>query len=208
MTDSTTDGPADRPVDPGPPRRRDAARTRALLLETARRRFSRDGYAATTVRDLADEAGVNVALISRYFESKEGLFEACLAAAVQELSQSASAVSGRADVGRSMARQATARTPDGGPDETLLLLLRSSGDERAEAMRLGVLRSFGERLAVLGGWTPGDPDPERRQLRAQLCLSTVVGMVVLRSSRLEPLGSAGEDELALPLQDVVDALLG
>ena len=67
------------------PRRRDAASTRQLLLDAARRRFARDGYAATTVRDIADDAGVNVALISRYFDSKEGLFEACLAAAVDEL---------------------------------------------------------------------------------------------------------------------------
>src|SRR5687768_16792368 len=58
--------------------RRDAARTRRRLLEAARRRFARDGYATSTVRDIADDAGVNVALISRYFTSKEGLFEACL----------------------------------------------------------------------------------------------------------------------------------
>ncbi len=60
------------------PRRRDAAETRNLLLTAARSRFAANGYTATTVREIADDAGVNVSLISRYFSSKEGLFEACL----------------------------------------------------------------------------------------------------------------------------------
>ena len=66
-------------------RARDAVNTRRLLLEAARRRFAHDGYGATTSRDIAADAGVNVALINRYFVSKEGLFEACLARTVQEL---------------------------------------------------------------------------------------------------------------------------
>src|ERR1700744_3072446 len=59
-------------------RHRDADETRQRLLQAARQRFAQDGYAATTVRDIAMEAGVNVALINRYFTSKEGLFEAYL----------------------------------------------------------------------------------------------------------------------------------
>ncbi|GAA3163585.1 TetR family transcriptional regulator [Nonomuraea salmonea] len=66
-------------------RRRDAARTRQRLLDAALKRFAHDGYAATTVRDITDDAGVNVALVNRYFQSKEGLFEACLEAASEEL---------------------------------------------------------------------------------------------------------------------------
>ena len=50
---------------------RDAANTRRLLLSSARRRFAQDGYSATRVRDIAADAGVNVALINRYFSSKE-----------------------------------------------------------------------------------------------------------------------------------------
>src|ERR1700712_5058446 len=36
-------------------RARDAGTTRQLLLEAARHRFARDGYAATTVRDIASD---------------------------------------------------------------------------------------------------------------------------------------------------------
>src|ERR1700712_3708486 len=57
---------------------RDADATRQMLLAAARRRFALDGYSSTTVRDIARDAGVNVSLINRYFDSKEGLFEACL----------------------------------------------------------------------------------------------------------------------------------
>src|SRR3954467_2700576 len=77
----------DAPPRPSSPPR-DAGRTRQLLLDAARRRFAEDGYAATTVRDIAEDAGVNVALTSRYFTSKEGLFEACLSTAGEELRRS------------------------------------------------------------------------------------------------------------------------
>src|SRR6266568_1912295 len=62
-------------------RRRDAVATRRALLESARGRFTRLGYDRTTLRDVAADAGVNIALIKRYFDSKEGLFKAALASA-------------------------------------------------------------------------------------------------------------------------------
>lgn len=54
-------------------RPRNAEETRAALLAAARLRFARDGYEATNLRDIASDVGVNVALIPRYFRSKEGL---------------------------------------------------------------------------------------------------------------------------------------
>src|SRR4051794_36587391 len=91
MTDRTDRSPITPPATDHPEgrRHRDAAKTRQLLLDAALRRFASDGYAATTVRDIADDAGVNVALISRYFESKEGLFEVCLTTAVDDLRRAA-----------------------------------------------------------------------------------------------------------------------
>lgn len=51
---------------------------RQVLLDTAERLFAERGFEATSVRDLATEAGVNVAMVSYYFGSKEGLFEAVI----------------------------------------------------------------------------------------------------------------------------------
>jgi AcrR family transcriptional regulator len=46
------------------------------IIETAERLFSERGFDGTSVRDIADEAGINVAMISYYFGSKEKLMEA------------------------------------------------------------------------------------------------------------------------------------
>lgn len=46
------------------------------IIQTAERLFSNKGYEGTSVRDIAEEAGVNLAMISYYFGSKEKLMEA------------------------------------------------------------------------------------------------------------------------------------
>jgi AcrR family transcriptional regulator len=191
---------------PAPHRRRDASRTRQALLDAARRRFARDGYAATTVRDIADDAGVNVALISRYFASKEGLFEACLATAVDELRSTGDVPLDR--VAETIAAQ-TAGIGSGSVPNQLALLFRTSGDERADQIRLGVLRTSSERLAAAAGWQPDQPDDDQQLLRAQIVLAAAVGAALLRSTtRLEPLASTTEQDLVAPLRDLVSGLLG
>nr|BFE56048.1 hypothetical protein GCM10020063_005740 [Dactylosporangium thailandense] len=186
-----------------PNRRRDAAKTRALLLDAARARFARDGYRTTTLRDIAEDAGVNVALIARYFVSKEGLFEACLTAAVDELRRETGDVPLR-EVHLVIADQAARIGPEGAPGQ-LALLLRSSGDERADEIRRGVLRTSAERLAAAAGREPGD---EEVLLRAQMVLAASLGIVLLRSvGAMEPLQSADRDALAGPLRDLIAAML-
>lgn len=44
--------------------------TREALLQAAHSRFIRLGYDRTTLRDVAADVGVNLALIKRYFDSK------------------------------------------------------------------------------------------------------------------------------------------
>ena len=44
------------------------------IKEAARRVFMKKGYAATRTRDIAEEAGLNLALLNYYFRSKEKLF--------------------------------------------------------------------------------------------------------------------------------------
>ncbi len=46
------------------------------IIETAERLFAHKGFDGTSVRDIADDAGINVAMISYYFGSKEKLMEA------------------------------------------------------------------------------------------------------------------------------------
>lgn len=53
--------------------------TRAHVLGVARRRFLSEGYQSVTLRSIAAEADVDVALVSYFFGSKKGLFGAALA---------------------------------------------------------------------------------------------------------------------------------
>ena len=46
------------------------------IIETAERLFAARGFDGTSVRDIAEEAGINIAMISYYFGSKEKLMEA------------------------------------------------------------------------------------------------------------------------------------
>jgi AcrR family transcriptional regulator len=54
--------------------KRDATLTKKKILTTARRLFSKQGYDATTVDDIAKESEFNKALIYYYFKNKSGLY--------------------------------------------------------------------------------------------------------------------------------------
>jgi AcrR family transcriptional regulator len=53
--------------------RRDGAQTRALVRRTALRLFTEQGYEATSLRQIADELGINKASLYYYFDSKEAI---------------------------------------------------------------------------------------------------------------------------------------
>lgn len=183
---------------------KDAAATRMLLVQAARRRFAFDGYRATTVRDIAADAGVNVALINRYFVSKEGLFRACLDRVVRDLGAEESPAAAGLDRALGDLIGHIVRSPTDEDSMQLMLLLRSSGDDGADAIRRETLRRYAERLAmVVGGSVTED-----LLLRAEIALSVVLGMTMLRTStRVEPLATASEAEVARPLEDALRALL-
>lgn len=58
----------------GSERPRHAAQTRADILAAARQRFAADGFDRTTLRAIAADVGVDAALVTRYFGSKQDLF--------------------------------------------------------------------------------------------------------------------------------------
>src|SRR3954452_1677841 len=60
-------------------RAHDAAASRRALLDAASVLFDERGYERTTVREVGERAGVDAALIARYFGGKEGLYLAALA---------------------------------------------------------------------------------------------------------------------------------
>jgi AcrR family transcriptional regulator len=52
--------------------------TKARILDTAERLFSEQGYAATSLRSIIADAGVNLAAVHYHFHSKEALLEALI----------------------------------------------------------------------------------------------------------------------------------
>jgi len=69
----------------GRPKEGAADRARSALIEAGAELFSRAGYAATKISDLAKRAGVTPAMVHYYFGGKEKLAEAVLEEAVEPL---------------------------------------------------------------------------------------------------------------------------
>jgi AcrR family transcriptional regulator len=57
---------------------RKSERTRSAILASARRRFTETGFDLSSMRGIATEAGVDPALVIRYFGTKERLFVAAV----------------------------------------------------------------------------------------------------------------------------------
>jgi AcrR family transcriptional regulator len=71
---------------------------RRQILDAAKRRFGRVGLHSTRIGDIAEEAGVSVGLIYKYFESKEALVEAIVQEDIElQLEKLSAALSAGAD---------------------------------------------------------------------------------------------------------------
>ncbi|MGW3469501.1 TetR/AcrR family transcriptional regulator [Saccharopolyspora sp. NPDC000995] len=62
-------------------------RTRTQIIEASRRVFARDGYVGATMSRIAEEAGVSLGGLYRYFTNKEDVFEALVGDIHEELYQ-------------------------------------------------------------------------------------------------------------------------
>lgn len=111
-----------------------AADTRAGILTAARRRFATDGFRAATVRAIAADAGIDPALVMRYYGSKAELF-----AAAVDVDLEIPDLRGvpAAEHGERLVEYFLARWDDDTPaGDVLLTLLRSAATDPAAAERL------------------------------------------------------------------------
>jgi AcrR family transcriptional regulator len=191
------------------PGERGARATRERLLDAAERRFAADGYRGATVRGIADDARVNVALISRYFGSKEGLFEACVNRGDPETggSTGGSDRPTAEEIVERLIEQIVSPADAVGPLQ-LLILLRSSGDADAEAASRQTLERFTRTLARAAGWDERDPATSGILLQAQTVLAAAAGLILFRgTTQVEPIASTSADDLAAHLRTSFAALL-
>lgn len=75
-------------------RRGGTSKSRDAILAAAKTSFATDGFAATTIRKIAKDAGVDPALVMQFFGSKDVLFAASLAVSADALSYMADAFEG------------------------------------------------------------------------------------------------------------------
>ncbi len=66
--------------------------TEEKIKTAAKNIFHQKGYAATRTRDIAEEAGINLALLNYYFRSKEKLFDIIMFESMQQFIQSMTGV--------------------------------------------------------------------------------------------------------------------
>ena len=71
--------------------------TEEKIKEAARIVFHAKGFSATRTRDIADEAGINLALLNYYFRSKEKLFDIIMQESIFDFMKSLASVINNAD---------------------------------------------------------------------------------------------------------------
>ena len=188
-------------MSPAATRARNAAATRDAILAAARRRFLDDSYEAVGLRDIAGDAGVDVALVGRYFGGKEELFKAVLRGADPGKFRS---VSRAAELPEFLAGLATAPHAPGDREhvDRLILILRSASSPTAA----GIVRdSFSEN--VLGPLTALIDGPDA-ELRASLLLAVLIGTTVLETIMgVEPLCECDREPVRRRLVRLFEAAL-
>jgi AcrR family transcriptional regulator len=153
---------------------RNAAATRERLLASARQRFLSESYENVSLREIAGDAGVDVALVGRYFGNKEQLFKDVLRKDEGDLQELAADAP---DLPAFLADLVNTKdvSGDAAHVERLLIMLRSASSPQASAL---VRASFQEDvLGPLSALLSG----ENAQARAAMAMSVLMGATVMRT---------------------------
>ncbi len=185
-------------------RRPGPSSTREQIVTAAAARFAAAGYDATSVRQVAADAGVDPALVRRFFGDKEGLFSAVAAALIDPPAVVAAVAGGPPEAaGDRLLRYYLGLLGEVSQPGPLLGLIRAAVTSEYAA---GLMRRFlAERVLSEIATALGSSQP---QLRGALVASQLVGLAVTRYAvRLAPLAGAGPAELAPWIAPVIQHYL-
>ncbi|MDE0589980.1 TetR family transcriptional regulator [Halocynthiibacter sp. C4] len=187
---------------PAVKRKRNADATREDILTAAQKLFTAKGFDGAGMREIAAEAGINVALINRYYGSKHGLYKAVVATV------NADEFFGN-DMSTFGAHMATVLMghplKKEGFDPTLAMLRSASSEESVsvitEALSDLFVKVLADKLREEGYANCGE--------KAALLLSTILGFdMTRRIFRIDGLGLDHSDTatplLATSLQAIID----
>jgi AcrR family transcriptional regulator len=177
----------------------DSQASREALLGAGRALFDEVGFEQATTREIGERAGVDPALIARYFGSKEGLFLAALAERPSEAKKDPEDFEPKALLAFMLERW---EERGHGPVSRALASPQLSDDVRAlvrDVIGKRLVVPLADELADRGA-----PDPE---LRAEILVALALGVALTRANGTLPaLAGAKPDEVAAALGPLADAL--
>jgi AcrR family transcriptional regulator len=172
---------------------RTGQRNKQRIVEVAREHFMRAGYTAATVRGIAADAGVDVAMVYYFFGNKEGLFTAAvLDVAEHPLHQLATLLDeGEDQIGPRLVRRFIQLWDAGDTFEPLLAVWQSAAVQPLAKKLLHdtVAGPMAKRVAITFG-------VDNAELRVELVTVHLVGLAFARYQlRIEPIASTSIDDL-------------
>jgi len=147
--------------------------TRERILEAARTAFAMHGYDGATLRNIALQAETNVALVIRYFHSKDDLFAM---AANFDLGLPSLGELDRNSLGELMVTHFLAIWEDSRTGRELVALLRAASSHAAAKSRMQQI--FHRQL--IGAITSLGFPPEEAAVRASFVASQMLGFALIR----------------------------
>jgi AcrR family transcriptional regulator len=166
-------------ADSHPPKRHyDAAASRQALLQAAAELFDERGFERATIREIGERAGVDPALIARYFGGKEGLYLAALSD--PESTRAITCSAGEPSIAvRDMLRRWDERGST--PFRRALMSQDSTPEVREQVGAMLEGRLLGPMVEELRARGHDDA-----VLRAQVALALATGVELLRENGLLP----------------------
>jgi AcrR family transcriptional regulator len=176
------------------PRRRDSAVSRERLLRAAVELFDDRGFDRTTARDIGERAGMDAALIARYFGSKAQLYVEALHAERGTDPPADLLEPGRVE---DLVHRADRR----GPGPLYQAVLWPYDDPAAQE---AAISEFRRRVVVPLRNRLADEGHPRPDQQAELLTAAVVGVILARrTGALGALADAGADEVAAALAELI-----
>jgi AcrR family transcriptional regulator len=185
-------------------RRPGASGTREAIADAARRCFGEVGYDRAGIRDVAELAGVDPALVMHYFGSKQKLFVSVMALPYEpEEVLPALVRDGDGEVGERLARFIVGVLERPQQRMVLVGMVRAAAAEPDLADVVRELVSARIVNAIAAGLD--GPDAEAR---ASLVASQIIGLIMARHViRIEPLAGLAPDALVAAIAPVFQRYL-
>lgn len=168
------------PVRRGPGRRAGGPDTRAQILNAARARFVEIGFRAATMRMIAADAGVDPALISYFFGSKQELFGEAFALRANPVTVIEEQIAGPVtDLARRLLTALVRTWDDAENRATLVAIAHAGGGGESPALTRGFVEAALDAPVVARLTEEGMPTAQAQRCSAVL-VTQLVGVIYAR----------------------------